>query len=48
MVAKSVPSDRLVPKGYGETKPVEATMTAAANAKNRRIEFHVAAAEGGK
>lgn len=48
MVAKSVPSDRLVPKGYGETKPVEAAMTAAANAKNRRIEFHVAAAEGGK
>lgn len=49
MVAKGVPSERLVPKGYGETKPLEATMSSAANAMNRRIEFHVAtAAEGGK
>lgn len=45
MTAKGVPAERLVPKGYGETKPLEATMTSAANAMNRRIEFHVATAQ---
>jgi outer membrane protein OmpA-like peptidoglycan-associated protein len=39
---RGIPAARLVAKGYGETKPVEAAMTSAANAKNRRIEFHVA------
>lgn len=37
-----VPADRLSPKGYGETKPLDSAATAAANAVNRRIEFTVA------
>lgn len=44
LVAKAIPADRLLPKGYGETKPVQPGMTAAANAANRRIEFSVASA----
>ncbi len=43
MVEKGVPTERLVPKGYGETKPLDPTGTSAAYAKNRRIEFTVAA-----
>lgn len=39
---RGIPAARLVAKGYGETKPLEAAMTSAANAKNRRIEFQVA------
>ena len=49
---KGVPADRLTAKGYGSTQPVENAMTAAANAKNRRTVFSVAAAgaapEGGQ
>lgn len=44
LVAKGVPNVRLLPKGYGETKPAMPGMTAAANAANRRIEFAVGAA----
>lgn len=39
---RGIPAARLVAKGYGEGKPLEAAMTSAANAKNRRIEFQVA------
>lgn len=49
---KGVPADRLTSKGYGSSQPVENAMTAAANAKNRRTVFSVAAAgaapEGGQ
>jgi OmpA-OmpF porin, OOP family len=42
LVAKGVPAERLSPKGYGETKPLDPAVNAAAHAKNRRIEFTVA------
>lgn len=44
MTDQGVPADRLIAHGYGETKPVDTSGTAAGDAKNRRIEFHVAAA----
>lgn len=43
LVDKGVPTDRLSPKGYGETQPLDPAATPAAYAKNRRIEFKVAA-----
>ena len=43
LVERGVPSQRLLPKGMGETAPLDAAMTLAAHAKNRRIEFKVAA-----
>lgn len=43
LVDKGVPTDRLTPKGYGETQPVDVAATPAAYAKNRRIEFKIAA-----
>jgi OmpA-OmpF porin, OOP family len=39
LVAKNIPASRLMPKGFGETKPLGAD-----DAANRRIEFAVAAA----
>lgn len=42
LVAKGVPAERLAPKGYGETKPLDPAANAAAHSKNRRIEFTVA------
>jgi OmpA-OmpF porin, OOP family len=50
MVAKGVPAERLTAKGYGSSQPLENTRSAAANAKNRRTVFAIAAAaapEGG-
>jgi OmpA-OmpF porin, OOP family len=44
LVTKGVPVARLIPKGYGETKPLDPTISATADAKNRRIEFAVATA----
>ncbi len=44
LVERGVPTDRLMPKGYGETAPLDPANTPAAYAKNRRIEFKVAAA----
>jgi OOP family OmpA-OmpF porin len=41
---KGVPADRLVAKGYGETKPLVAGASPAANAQNRRTEFHLQSA----
>ena len=41
LVEKGIPAARLSPKGYGETKPVDAANTSAAMAKNRRIDFSV-------
>ncbi len=43
LVKRGVPVDRLTPKGYGETKPLDPAETPEAYAKNRRIEFSVAA-----
>ncbi len=43
LVTKGVPADRLTAKGYGPSQPVENAMTVAANAKNRRTVFSVAA-----
>lgn len=43
LVAKGVPNNRLLPKGYGETQPLQRGTGAAVNAANRRIEFKVAA-----
>lgn len=44
-VSKGVKAEGLTAKGYGETKPLEAGETEAANAKNRRTEFMVSAAQ---
>jgi OmpA-OmpF porin, OOP family len=41
---RGVPKERLLPKGYGETKLLDQASTSEALAKNRRIEFSVAAA----
>ena len=46
LVAKGVPAERLAPKGYGETKPLDPAVNPAAHAKNRRIEFTVATTGG--
>lgn len=43
LVDRGIPNTRLVPKGYGETQPIDPGVTPAANAANRRIEFKVAA-----
>jgi outer membrane protein OmpA-like peptidoglycan-associated protein len=43
LVAKSVPASQLGVNGYGETQPVDASGSTAADAKNRRIEFKVEA-----
>lgn len=52
LVAKGVPTDRLTAKGYGSSQPLENARGDAANAKNRRTVFAIAAAsaapEGGK
>jgi OmpA-OmpF porin, OOP family len=50
MVAKGVPAERLTAKGYGSSQPLENIRSAAANAKNRRTVFAIAASaapEGG-
>ncbi len=51
LVAKGVPKERLTAKGYGSTQPLENIRSAAANAKNRRTVFAIAASaaapEGG-
>jgi OmpA-OmpF porin, OOP family len=44
LVQRGIPTNRLLPKGFGETKPLDPALTAAAHAQNRRIEFVVAAA----
>ncbi|MEY4502170.1 MAG: hypothetical protein RIS52_2060 [Pseudomonadota bacterium] len=44
LAERGVPIGRLVPRGYGEVKPLAAGAAADALAKNRRIEFSVSAA----
>lgn len=43
LVEKGVPTERITPKGFGETTPLDPAGTPDAYAKNRRIEFKVAA-----
>lgn len=43
LAARGVDSDRLVPKGYGESYPIASNATAAGRERNRRIEFFVEA-----
>jgi OOP family OmpA-OmpF porin len=38
-VGKGVTEDRVIAKGYGDTAPIDPRKTAAARAKNRRVEF---------
>jgi outer membrane protein OmpA-like peptidoglycan-associated protein len=42
LVGKGVAADRLLPKGYGETKPVADNATAKGREANRRVDFIVA------
>lgn len=37
----AVAPDRLVARGYGETRPIASNQTAAGRALNRRVEFRV-------
>lgn len=46
LMAENVPGDKLLPKGYGESRPLDRAMTDAAHARNRRIEFIVASQSG--
>ena len=39
MLSQSVPADRIVSHGYGETKPIADNATAKGQALNRRVEF---------
>jgi OOP family OmpA-OmpF porin len=41
LVVNGVPATQLTVLGYGETKPIDARENAAADAKNRRIEFKI-------
>jgi len=46
LVANGVDCKRLVPVGFGETKPISDNSTAEGKAKNRRTSFHNAALRG--
>lgn len=41
LIAHSIPSYRLIPKGYGETQPIESNNTEAGRQSNRRTEFKI-------
>jgi outer membrane protein OmpA-like peptidoglycan-associated protein len=40
LVNKGVETDRLIPKTFGESKPIDTNDTELGRARNRRIEFH--------
>jgi len=46
LIAAGVDPDRLIAKGYGETKPIAPNVTSAGRAKNRRVEFHILSQAG--
>jgi len=46
LVAKGIDCRRLVPVGFGESKPIASNGTPEGRAQNRRTEFHVAARRG--
>lgn len=41
LIDKGVAEDRLVAKGYGESKPIASNATEAGRAENRRVEFNI-------
>jgi OOP family OmpA-OmpF porin len=41
LVSKGIATDRLIPRGYGASRPVADNATDEGRAKNRRIEFHL-------
>ncbi|MEY3211849.1 MAG: hypothetical protein RIT28_2330 [Pseudomonadota bacterium] len=43
LIASGVDADRLVAKGYGETKPIQPNTTEAGQAANRRVQFVILA-----
>lgn len=46
LVGQGVAAERLVSKGYGETKPIEPNKTRAGRGANRRVEFTIIEVEG--
>ncbi len=42
LVSEGVPTDQLIPKGYGETRPVDTNRNEKGRARNRRIDFRFA------
>jgi len=46
LVSSGVEPDRLIAKGYGESKPIAPNVTSAGRAKNRRVEFHILSQAG--
>jgi len=45
LISKGVAPERLVAKGYGESRPIDTNKTKEGRANNRRVEFHVVGAE---
>lgn len=46
LMAEKVPGEKLLPRGYGESRPLDSATNEAAHARNRRIEFIVASRSG--
>ena len=41
LIEKGIKPERLVARGYGQTRPIESNKTADGRQKNRRVEFHI-------
>ncbi|MCA9490971.1 MAG: OmpA family protein, partial [Myxococcales bacterium] len=48
LVSKGIAEERLVAKGFGETKPVGDNATSAGREQNRRVEFNILEQDLGK